>query len=170
MPRSLLAAYAYRLLGERENSRQAYESARTLLEAEVKKHPDDPRYRSSLGVAYAGLGQKEKAIREGKKAVELLPVARDAFYGIPPVGDLAFIYALCGETEVALDRLDYLLSIPSWISVAWIRMDPQWDLIRNEPGFAKLVEKYSKRGDNGNLTPVPRQYSVRSIMPPWIMN
>jgi len=144
MPKSLLVAYAYRLSGEREKSLTSYESARSLLEAEVKHSPDDPRYHSSLGIACAALGRKEEAIREGKQAVELLPVARDAFYGLPYVEDLAFIYALSGETEAALERLDYLLSIPSWISVAWLRMDPQWDPIRNHPGFTNLLDKHSR--------------------------
>jgi tetratricopeptide (TPR) repeat protein len=144
MPNSLLAAYAHRLLGEQEKSREAYESARSLLEAEVKKYPDDPRYHSSLGIACAALGRKEEAIREGKKAVELLPVSEDAFYGLPYVEDLAFIYTLTGESEAALDRLDFLLSRPSWISVSWLQMDPQWDLIRNQPRFIQLLEKYSK--------------------------
>jgi serine/threonine protein kinase/Flp pilus assembly protein TadD len=147
MPNSLLAAYAYRLLGEQEKSRRAYESARTLLEAEVRKYPDDPRYHSSLGIACAALSRKEDAIREGKKAVELLPVEKDAFYGLPYIEDFAFIYTLAGETEAALDRLDYLLSVPSWISVSWLRMDPQWDPIREDPRFAKLMEKHSKGGE-----------------------
>jgi non-specific serine/threonine protein kinase len=146
MPKSLLIAYAYRLSGEAGKSHEAYESAKSLLEMEVRKYPDDPRYHSSLGIAYAALGRNGEAIREGKKAVELLPVAKDAFYGLPYVEDLAFIYTLTGETEAALDRLDYLLSIPSWISVQWLRMDTQWDLLRNQPGFTELLEKHSREG------------------------
>ena len=146
MPKSLLAAYAHRLLGETEKSLRGYDSARSLLEAEVRKWPDDPRYHSSLGIAYAALGRKEEAIREGKTAVKLLPVAKDAFYGLPYVEDLAFIYTLTGETELALDRLDYLLSIPSWISATWLQMDPQWDRLRNDPGFTRLLEKHSAGG------------------------
>jgi tetratricopeptide (TPR) repeat protein len=136
------------LLGEVRESRDAYENARSLLEREVTVWPDDPRYHSSLGIAYAALGRKEEAIQEGRKAVELLPVTTDAFYGIPYVEDLAFIYALTGETDAALDRLDYLLSIPSWISVAWIRMDPQWDSIRDRPEFRRLLEKHSRSDGN----------------------
>jgi serine/threonine protein kinase/tetratricopeptide (TPR) repeat protein len=144
MPKSLLAGYAERLSGEREKSLQTYETARSLLEAEVRKYPDDPRYHSSLGIAYAALGRKDEAIREGKKGVELLTVDRDAFYGLPYVEDLAFIYTLTGETEAAVDRLDYLLTVPSWITVAWLRMDPQWDSLRNQPHFIQLLEKHSK--------------------------
>jgi TolB-like protein/Flp pilus assembly protein TadD len=146
MPKSLLVAYAYRLAGEQEKSRGSYGSAKSFLEAEVKLWPDDPRYHSSLGIAYAALGRKEEAIREGKKAVELLPVASDAFYGLPYVEDLAFIYSLAGETEAALEQLDHLLSIPSWISVSWLRVHPQWDPIRNDPGFTRLLEKHSGAG------------------------
>jgi serine/threonine-protein kinase len=144
MPKSLLAAYAFKLMGERAKSLQAYESAQSLLEAEVRQSPDDPRFHSSLGIAYANLGRKKEAIREGRRAVEILTVSRDAFYGLPYVEDLAFIYTLTGDADAALDRLDYLLSIPSWVSVPWLRMDPQWDALRGNPGFDRLLEKYSR--------------------------
>ncbi len=146
MPNSLLAGYAYRLMGEGEKSRRSYQSARVALEAEVQHSPDDPRYRSSLGIAYAALGRKEEAILEGRKAVELLPISRDAFYGLPYMQDLAFIYTLAGDSNAALELLDELLSIPSWVSVSWLRMDPEWDLLRNNPGFQRLLEKHSPGG------------------------
>jgi serine/threonine protein kinase/tetratricopeptide (TPR) repeat protein len=145
MPKSLFIAYAYKLLGEQEKSRQSYTAACSLLETEVRQWPDDPRYHSSLGIAYAHLGFKEKAISEGKRATEILNVSRDAFYGLPYLEDLAFIYTTVGETDAALKTLDYLLSKPSWISVAWLKMDPQWDALRNQPGFIKLLEKYSAK-------------------------
>jgi serine/threonine protein kinase/tetratricopeptide (TPR) repeat protein len=145
MPKSLLAAFADKLSGKQEKSLQEYESAKFLLEAEIRGSPDDPRYHSSLGIAYANLGRKEEAIREGRKAVELLPISRDAFYGIPYVEDLAFIYTITGEADAALERLDYLLSIPSWMSVAWLRMDPKWDALRDLPKFKKLIEKYAEQ-------------------------
>ena len=154
MPKTLLAAYAYKLMGENEKSRRDYDAARSLLEAEVRQWPDDPRYRSSLGISYAALGRKEEAIREGKKAVELLPIATDAFYGIPYVSDLAFIYALAGETDAAVDRLDYLFSIPSWISVPWLQMDTQWEPIRNQPAFRRLIEKHAMADASHSSWPV----------------
>jgi serine/threonine protein kinase/tetratricopeptide (TPR) repeat protein len=145
MPKSLPIAYAYKLLGEQEKSQQSYQTARSLLETEVRQWPDDPRYHSSLGIAYAQLGLKEQAISEGKRATEILTISRDAFYGLPYLEDLAFIYTTVGDTTAALNTLDYLLSIPSWISVAWLNMDPQWDALRNQPGFLKLLEKYSRK-------------------------
>ena len=144
MPKTLLAALAYKLSGEREKSHEAYISAKDMLEVEVRRWPDDPRYHSSLGIAYASLGRKDEAIQEGERAVGLLPVSRDAFYGLPFMEDLAFTFAQVGETGKALHQLDTLLSMPSWISVPWLSMDPQWDALRGQPGFVKLLEKYSK--------------------------
>jgi Flp pilus assembly protein TadD len=77
--------------------------ARKILEQALKNEPEDPRLHGSLGIAYAALGRKEEAIREGTRAVELYPISRDAFYGIPYVLDLAFIYTLANEHEAACD-------------------------------------------------------------------
>ncbi len=143
-PKSLLSACAYELLKEPQLALAAYESAKILLEPEVRANPNDPRYHSSLGIAYAGLGLKEEAIREGKRAVELLPIAKDAAYGLPYVHDLARIYAIVGEDAAALDELEYLLSIPSWWSVPLLQIDPRWDRIRDHPRFQRMLEKYSE--------------------------
>lgn len=142
MPKSLLIAYAHRLSGDQEKSMRAYEEARSLLEVEVRQWPDDPRYHSSLGIAYAALGRREEAVREGKKAVELLPLSADAFYGLPYLQDLAFIYALNGDAGAAVEVLEHLLTVPSWFSPAWIRMEVELDPIRNHPEFIRLLEKY----------------------------
>ena len=90
---------------------------------------------SLLGIAYAGLGRKEEAIREGKRAVELLPVSKDAIWGPGLIENLAFIYVLVGEQNAALDQIEYLLSIPSELSVPLLRIDPRWDPLRNIRGF-----------------------------------
>ena len=75
--------------------------------------------------------------------MELLPVDTDAFYGLPYVQDLAFIYTLNGDTEAAVQQLEYLLSIPSWMSVSWLRMDPEWDLLRDTPAFNRILARTS---------------------------
>ena len=71
IPKSQLAGLVHRLIGESEHSREAYDTARILLQEEIKERPDDHRVHSSLGIVYAGLGRKEEAIREGKRGVEL---------------------------------------------------------------------------------------------------
>jgi len=141
-PNALFAAYAYELLDEPELAREAYDSARKLLEPEVLASPEDPHLRSSLGIACAALGRKEDAIREGIHATELLTQSKDAFYYLPYVIDLAHIYTIVGEDEAALDQIEHLLSNPSWISVPWFEMDPRWNRLRDNPRFQALLEEY----------------------------
>jgi len=142
-PKSMLSAFIYDYLNKHEPARDGYESAGKLLEKEVKAHPDDPRYHSSLGIAYAALGQKEKAIKEGKRAVELLPISKDALYGQSHLYDLAIIYAMVGEYDAALDQIEYLLSIPSFISDPWLKMDIHFAPLRTLPRYKALMKKYS---------------------------
>jgi len=143
-PKSLLSAFVYELMDEPARAHEAYESAMKLLEREVSVWPQDPRLHSSLGIAYAALGRKEEAIRKGKRAVELLPISKDAFYGIPYIQDLAFIYTLVGEYDEAIDQIENLLLIPSWYSVAWLQTDPRWDPLRDHQRFQKLLKEYAK--------------------------
>jgi len=142
MPKSLLAAQAHEMLGESALARSEYESASRLLEAEIPAFSDDARYHSALGIAYAALGSKDEAIAEGRQAVELRPLSDDAIYAQPYLIDLAHIYTLVGEYDAAIDELDYLLSMPSWISVAWIRVDPRWDRLRDHPRYRVLLEHH----------------------------
>jgi len=121
-------------------ARASFDTARKNLEKELQERPDDYTMHSLLGIAYAGLGRKEEAIREGKRAVELLPVSKDATWGPDQVLNLALIYAMVGEQNAALDQIEYLLSIPSNLSVPLLRIDPRWDPLRNNPRFQKLLE------------------------------
>ncbi len=145
MPKAQLEGLVYHLMGETALARAAYDSARILLEAEVKKQPDDHRVHSSLVIVYAGLGRKDAAIREGQLGVELFPVAKDAFIGPSRVQDLAQIFTMVGEYDAAIDQIEYLLSIPSWLSVPLLRLDPIWDPLRDHPRFQALIEKYEKK-------------------------
>ena len=108
----------------------------------VNEVPADPRYHSSLGIAYAGLGRKADAIREGLKAVELLPVTKDAVYAIGHIQDLALIYLKSGEPDMALKKIEQLLLIPSWISPAWLEWDIRFAPMKSYPGYSELLKKY----------------------------
>ena len=142
-PKSLLAALVFIAQDKKEQSYSLLEEAKILLEDEIAKWPDDPRYHSSLGITYAVLGQKNDAIREGIKATELLPLSEDAEYGIPYAQDLALIYTLAGEYDKAIDQLEYLLKIPSWISVPYIKIIPGFNSLNDKPKFRALLKKYS---------------------------
>jgi tetratricopeptide (TPR) repeat protein len=106
----------------------------------VKERPDDARIHSSLGIVYAALGRQEEAIQEGKMAVELYPVSKDAFIGVDRVKDLATIYTMVGDYEAALDQIEYLISIPGYFSVPLLRLDPIWDPLRHHPRYQRLLK------------------------------
>ncbi|MBW6501685.1 MAG: hypothetical protein K0B05_09860 [Bacteroidales bacterium] len=143
IPKTMMSAFVYDYLHKPELSANCYAAAAKVLEKRVAEVPADPRYHSSLGIAYASFGKKEEAIREGIRAVELLPVSKDAVYGISPLLDLALIYTMTGDYGNALNQIEQLLTIPSWISTVWIEWDirfaPLWDL----PEFKRLVSEFA---------------------------
>jgi serine/threonine-protein kinase len=121
--------------------RAAYESAAAILEGLIAEQPGDARYHSELGVAYAGLGREVEAIREGKRAVELLPVSRDALWGRAFADNLAWIYVTLGRHDDALEQLEFVLSLPAGpVTPSWLPVDPAWDPLRDLPRFQRLTE------------------------------
>ena len=142
IPKALMCAQISELEDDQQSAKQLYEEARIFLEDEVQKNLNDALRHSALGIAYAGLGKKEEAIREGERAVELLPVTKDAWVGLWRVEDLARIYVTIGEHDLAIEKLEYLLSIPGELSIPLLQLDPTWIPLRNHPRFKKLIETY----------------------------
>jgi len=68
-----------------------------------------------------------------------VPAQKDTWYGVDMLRNLAVVYATLGEADSAVKELGTLLSVPSWISVPLLRVDPTWDRVRGDPGFRKLV-------------------------------
>jgi len=144
IPSSYFLALAYDHLGEDERAHQYYEEALVQMEELYSVYRDDWRYRSGLGLIYAGLGREEEAIEEGKKTVELLPLSLDALAGTKPKQNLARIYAYLQRTEEAVELLRELLSVPSRISIQDLKVDPSWDPIRETPEFQQLVQEFEE--------------------------
>ncbi len=138
---ALQYALIYRCMSKKELAKKYYEDARSILETKIQEQPEDPRFHSSLGIAYAGLGRKEDAIREGELGVNLLPVTKDAWAGTFRVEDLACIYVMVGEFDAAIDQLEFLLARPGKMSIHLLRLDPAWDPLRDHPRFKKLLEE-----------------------------
>jgi TolB-like protein/Tfp pilus assembly protein PilF len=115
------------------------DSARTILERRLAADPGEAGMRMQLAVAYAQLGRKADALREAARAAEILPVSRDAVDGPDLQEDYAYVEMLVGESDAAVRRLGYLLSIPSDMSVNLLRTDPLWDPLRANPAFKRLV-------------------------------
>ena len=138
-PRSLLAADMHALMGRPELARTSYDSARVVIESWLRENPDDPRAHGALGIALAGLGRDAEAVREGRMAVDLLPLSKDALIGTWHLEALARIYVMVGEYDATIDELEVLLSRPGPLSVARLRLDPTWDPLRDHPRFQALV-------------------------------
>jgi serine/threonine protein kinase/Tfp pilus assembly protein PilF len=133
--------------GQREHASALLDSALNLLEQDLPKDLDiqSYAYRSRmLGIIYAKLDRHEEALREAKRAVEILPLSMDANDAPMFIENLAQMYTLSGEHEAAINQLELLLSIPYGISVPLIRVDPTWDPLRNNPRFQKLIKKYAE--------------------------
>ncbi len=136
-----LRAELHRLAGEEPAGRALYDSARAVLERRVGQLPDDYGFHVKLGLAYARLGRAPDAAREGKRAVELLPPSRDAYFGVDNLVYLATIYAAAGRTEEAVEQLQTALALPGYISIALLRVAPEWDPIRSDPAFQRLLAR-----------------------------
>jgi TolB-like protein/cytochrome c-type biogenesis protein CcmH/NrfG len=117
------------------------EKARELLEARQRAHPNDVRSLRALGWAYLALNRNADAINTARKAVELLPLEKDAVLGSGNLAALAEMQAGTGATKEAVENLRHLLSIPAGetISIVRLKLDPVWDPIRNDPGFQQLL-------------------------------
>src|SRR5262249_54876915 len=139
-PEVFLYAVAHEALGDAHQARKEYETALPLLAAEVEKNPSRPLQRSLLAHAYAGLGRKEEALREVRRAVEALPISKDAYSGMTLEIDRAAVEARVGETDAAIEHIRHLLSIPCFLSPGLLRIDPRWAPLRGDPRFRNLAE------------------------------
>ncbi len=133
-----LAAWVH---GDESRARAAFESARKELTEKVHSQPDYAAALCALGVVDALLGNKEDAIREGERAVELTPVSRNAIEGATLVRYLAVIYAWAGDKDRAVQRLAETTYLPaSHISYGYLRLHPLWDPLRSDPRFQAIVD------------------------------
>jgi TolB-like protein/tRNA A-37 threonylcarbamoyl transferase component Bud32 len=141
---ALVEGYAARAFGDEAAARKAFTAARAEAEQRVREQPDYGPPLCMLGLIDAGLGRKEEAIREGRRASDLLPVAKDAFHGALIMQYLGVIYAWTGEKDLAIKQIAATLQVPSGLSYGQLRLHPFWDPLRGDPRFEKLVEEARK--------------------------
>jgi tetratricopeptide (TPR) repeat protein len=129
------------LAGDVADAQAGAEKARELLEMRLREHPQDFRSLRALSWVYLALDRKTDAINIAQRAVELLPLEKDAVLGSGNLAALAEIQAQTGAATEAVQNLRKLLSIPAGetISIARLKIDPVWDPIRTDPGFQELL-------------------------------
>jgi TolB-like protein/Tfp pilus assembly protein PilF len=133
---------ARRMLKDEAGAREAFLTAKRYAETYLNEAPNEATRHAKLARLLAWLGEKDAAIAEAKRATEILPESVDAFEGPNMTQTLAEVYALVGENEKAIDLLDGLLSRPSSLTVAILKVVPIWDPLRDNPRFIELLKKY----------------------------
>ena len=128
-----------RARGDLDAAAIAFRAARAEAERVVREQPAYAEAVCVLGLIDAGLGRKEEAIGEGQRAVQLLPVSKDAINGTVLLQYLAIIYAWTGENDRAFEQLAALRQLPGGLSYGQMRLDPYWDPIRGDPRFENLL-------------------------------
>jgi TolB-like protein/Tfp pilus assembly protein PilF len=138
-PRAYFEALAARARGDATVARTAFTTARAEVEKIVREQPDYAQGLTVLGLIDAGLGRKDDAIREGRRALELVPITKDALDGSDMMLNLTIIYAWTGEKDLALKQLAEAARIPSTLNYGWLRLHPEWDPVRGDPRFENIV-------------------------------
>jgi len=144
-PKAFVEGMIHLLQGDKPRAQAEFERARVISEKSLQEVPEDPARHAQHGFILAALGQKQEAIAEGKRAVELLPESQDAFDGPQGTAALAQIYAWTGESDEAFRLLDHLLRIPNGLTIPMLKLDPVWDPLRKDPRYQALIDKYAPK-------------------------
>jgi TolB-like protein/class 3 adenylate cyclase len=125
--------------GDSARAKLLFEAALPHAENEVKEHPETASRHAQLGIVYADLGRKEDALREGRRALELLPESKDAYYGVDITNMFTLICARLGDGDLAIPLIERLLTTPHGMVLQDLRFSPDWDPLRNDPRFQKIL-------------------------------
>ena len=137
--RALLEGVLARMVNDADKARSAFTAARAEQEKIVQAQPDYGPALCVLGLIDAALGRKDAALREGWRAVELVPVEKDAIGGPLMIKYLAMIAAWAGDMDLACQQLAIAVRPPSTVSYGQLKSLPWWDPLRGDPRFEKKI-------------------------------
>jgi TolB-like protein/Flp pilus assembly protein TadD len=146
-PPGFIEGVVARCFGDNARASSAFNRARLEQEKIVSQQPDYAASLSVLGLIDAALGRKEQAIREGERACQLTPLKHDVVDGAELMVNLALIYAWAGEKDRALEQLDKVSRIPSNLSYGLLKLHPQWDSLRHDPRFDRILARFATEPD-----------------------
>lgn len=141
-PISLYAGFTHAAAGHERAARAAFDSALIVIAAALGSDPEDPRLHSARGLALAGLGRADEAVRAGRRAVELMPSTIDVLAASDHLLALVRIHAILGQRDAAIAELDRYLSGPGHMSLRGLMGEPDFATLRDAPGFQALLDKY----------------------------
>jgi serine/threonine-protein kinase len=130
------------MLGDDAGAREPLLKAKSLAEKWLSEAPNEAKRHGRLAEALAWLGEKDAAIAAAKQGTELLPESVDAFDGPVCTQTLADVYMVVGEHEKAIEIEDGLLTRPSSMTVAILKLNPIWDPVRQNPRFIAMLRKH----------------------------
>jgi serine/threonine protein kinase/tetratricopeptide (TPR) repeat protein len=143
--RPLIEGILARMTKDEDKARTAFTAARAFQERAVQDEPDYGPPLCVLGLIDAALGRKEEALREGRRAVELLPAEKDAINGPLMIKYLAMIAAWAGDKDLACEQLAIAVRPPSTVSYGQLKLEPDWDPLRGDPRFEKIVSSLAPK-------------------------
>src|SRR3989440_3327438 len=144
-PRAWCEGVVAQMRGDAVAARTAFTSAHNEMSKLVREQPSYPETLCALAMADAALGHKEDAIREGRRAVELLPVTKESIGGSLLLQYLALIYAWTGEKDLAFEQLAVAARTPGYLSYGELRLHPYFDSLRGDPRFEKIVQSLAPK-------------------------
>jgi Flp pilus assembly protein TadD len=130
---------AYALDGDAGNAVRLAEQTVRAFEEQMRQGLKDPQRIMLFGVSLAYAGRKEEAVREGLRAAAMLPISKDAYVGPYVQHQLARLFVLVGDQEKALDQLEPLLNVPYVLTPGWLKIDPTFGPLRQNPRFQRLL-------------------------------
>src|SRR6266850_7835815 len=134
-----------RMTKDPAKAKAGFSAARIAQEKRMQAQPDyGPNY-CMLGLIDAGLGRKEEALREGRRAIELLPVEKDSINGPHMIEYFAIIAAWVGEKDLAFEQLDKAIRLPCEVSYGRLKLLPYYDPLRGDPRFEKIVNSLAPK-------------------------
>jgi TolB-like protein/Tfp pilus assembly protein PilF len=132
-------------LGNEGEARAAFLKAKDLAEQNAARRTDEADARVQLAKLHAWLGEKDAAVADAQRAMQLRPESKDAFEGPQITAQAAEVYAIVGDKDRAIELLDGLLNRPSDVTVYGLKLSPAWDPLRKDPRFQALIDKYGAK-------------------------
>jgi serine/threonine-protein kinase len=145
--RSFVEGVIARMINDDKKALSAFTVARAEQQKLVQARPDDAPALCVLGLIDAALGRKDEAVREGRRALELLSVEKDALNGSGMVFYFAMIAAWAGENDLACQQLATALRLPSPLTYGDLKLMPFWDPLRGDPRFERIVVSLAPQAD-----------------------